>query len=122
MQLQQTLRKKIAEKKYRLLPSAEVDLLLRAGRTFRFGEDLDAEPESLSGDYSSLDEFVTRLPEVAPHWFDGGSGGGAGGGAGAGGGKGGRGGPQTLKMSEIPSTELADRLVDAAAGKVNIES
>lgn len=121
MQLQQSLRKKIAEKKYRLLPSAEVDLLLRAGRTFRFGDDLDAEPESLSGDYASLDEFVTKLPEVAPHWFDGGAGGSAGGGAGAGGNKGGRGGIQTVKRSEIPHDKLADVLVDAAAGKIKIE-
>lgn len=118
MTLEQKLRRAIAEKKLRLLPSAEEDLLLRASRDFRFGDDLDADPEPTNDRFSSLSEYIEKLPEIAPHYFDGGGGGGAG----SGGSKGGRmqGGVKVLKRSEIPPGEYANALADQAAGKVKV--
>ena len=105
--LEQRVRAALAAKKLALLPTAEEDFLARANREFRL-DDLDGEPTPSSDRYSSLDEFVTKLPEVAPHYFV------PGGGGGTPSQKGGRmeNGVRVVKRSEISDADYANVITD----------
>lgn len=105
--LEQRVRRAVAEKKLGLLPTAEPDLMARVRGEFRL-EDLDGDPVPASDRYGSLDEFVGKLPEIAPHYFV------ASGGGGTPAGKGGRmeGGVRVVKRSEISDADYATALTD----------
>lgn len=106
--LERHVRRVVAEKKLGLVPTAEQDLMARVRGEFRL-EDLDGDPVPASDRYGSLDEFVTKLPELAPHYFQPAAGGGTPGGQ-----RGGRveNGVRVLKRSEISSADYAAALTD----------
>lgn len=117
MMLERKLREALAARKFRLRPSAEEDLLARARRDWKLGEDIDADPVPANDRFTSLDEYVQKLPELAPHYFEGGGGAETRQSA-----PGGRmeGGVRVVKRSEIPDGDYAAVLKQQNEGKVRV--
>lgn len=115
MLLERALRAKIAEKKLRLRPTAEEDLLLRATRDFRIPDDLEGDPVAVAEGGPDVGAWLDKLAVERPHLWEGGEGGGTKGGA-----KGAVGGVRVVRRSDLSDLEYGKLAPEIAAGTVRV--